>query len=113
MSKIVVTVERVENRSEFLTHVRAITGVGLADISNRIGTGLPLVEYVLFLNNHEDVAQRLRSLVALETIAQLKIFELMPDENFAGCPREQCEISTSVLLNILDAHEMQRRQLET
>lgn len=112
MSKIVITVDDVANRADFVSCVRRITEMHVSEIVSRIGAGVPLAEFVLFENNHADVAQQLLEFIQLENTATIRIYELMQNEQFSKCPLDECEISPSILKNILDSHEA-RREFDT
>jgi hypothetical protein len=86
--------------------------MSISDIRSRIEKRVPLVEWTMFMNDHDDVAQRLRDLATIEEDGEgtLGIFELMPDEDFSTCPRDICQITVDVLRNILNSHdELPRR----
>ena len=107
MSKIVIIPGTVNDQARFISHVQRVTGSGIAEIRKRIGSHLPLGEWTLFMNDHNDTAARLRDLLTVEDRGEgsLQVFELMPDEDFSKCSREECEITPAVLRNILDSRE--------
>lgn len=102
MSKIVVTVKSVNGPARFISHVRRVTGMGVGDIRTRLDGRTPLIEWTLFMNDYDEVAQRLRDLMTVEERDEgaLRFFELMPDERFSDCPPDRREISVDVLQNI-------------
>jgi len=114
MSKIIVVPKDVTNRSEFISRVRSVTKQGMAEILKCIDDKSPLVEWELFLNNHDDVAMNLKALLAIadDGVGELLLYELMPDEAFADCPVDQCEITAEILRGILDKHDDERAQLD-
>jgi hypothetical protein len=114
MSKIAITAKGVTDRPRFISRVRSATEMSLEDIVSRLEKQEPLVEYILFNNDHDEIARRLRALLAVEDQGEgeLRIFELMPDEQFSEAPLDQTEISASTLKNILDSHDNQRTQLD-
>jgi hypothetical protein len=114
MARIVATVDKVANKKQFVADVRQATDLPLSDITARLDTGSPLVDFMLFMNDHEEIARRLRDLIATQEQGNgvFRFFELQPEEDFETCPLEQCEISASVLRNILDSHEATRSRLD-
>jgi hypothetical protein len=112
MSKIVVKVENVTRLGDVMPAIRKITGLGISDAKQRIESGRPLVEYALFYNDHDEIAQRLRELMTELPKAgvKLRLFELDEGEEFESMPNaSKYEISSDVLENILLRHE---RELE-
>jgi hypothetical protein len=112
MSTIIVVADSVKDRFKFLTHVRRLTGLAFSDLNARINANHPIAEFRLFFNDHEEIAARIRDLITIQSNDEgtLKIYELMDDEDFRACPRGECEISTEILENILNAHDEARRK---
>lgn len=111
MSKIVLTMNSERPSASLISRLRQLTGLGISEIKTRIGQGLPLVEYTLFENNHDEIASRLRAMAGLasETDGQIRVFELKVNEDYADCPRDLCEISLKTMHYILDTHDDQMR----
>lgn len=89
-----------------------LLGLPIKEAKDRIETGEPLYEAILFMNDHPEVAALLGSLVALLVQAGVifRVFELEEDEHFATAPREEIEVDPEILSNILA--EWQRRDQE-
>jgi hypothetical protein len=108
MSKIVVVVNGVpgERRTEVLARLRAITGSSLGELRRCLDFGDPVMEVLLFRNDHETIARRLRQLISDMPIlgTSLHLFELAPDQRFVP-QTGGCEITPEILTNILDASE--------
>jgi hypothetical protein len=108
MSKIVVKVENGTRLADVMPAIRKITGLGISDAKQRIESGRPLVEYLLFYNDHDEIAQRLRELMTVlpRSGARLQLFELDEGDEFESLPdASEYEISSDVLENILSSHE--------
>jgi hypothetical protein len=106
-------VEEVKDPTSFVADVRRITGMPIAAIRASVTGDGPLVEYLLFHNDHDEVADRLRQLLRLEdTGVRFRIFGMQPDETFITHSAKFREITPVVLKNILDAHDEGLRQLE-
>ncbi len=108
MSKIVVKVENVTRLGDVMPAIRKITGLGISDAKQRIESGRPLVEYLLFYNDHDEIAQRLRELMTVlpRSGVRLRLFELDEGEEFESMPNaSKYEISSDTLENILLTHE--------
>lgn len=102
MSKIAVLVGE-EAPARLLLKLGRETGLGLSVIKSRIQNQEPVFEPELFMNDHPEVAGRLRRIMAAskEHQVELKLFELEPKESFRTAPLEQSRITTEVLENIL------------
>jgi hypothetical protein len=108
MSKIAIKVEITEPRSEVLAAVRKATGMGFSDIRERILGGRPVVEYVLYYNDHDEKAQRLRDLLA--QLAPLgvrpRIYELEEGRSLEELPDPAIyEVTTEFLVGLLDDYD--------
>lgn len=114
MSKIVIVPRKVARRTDFVSKVRKVTGQSISGIKTSIDTPSPLIECVLFMNDHEENARQLEDLLAFEDdgIANFQIYELMPEESFDDCRRTLCEIDAEVLRGILDKHAYEREKLD-
>jgi hypothetical protein len=108
MSKIVVKVENVTQLGDVMPAIRKITGLGISEAKQRIESGRPLVEYLLYYNDHDEIAQRLRELMTVlpRSGARIRLFELDEGDEFESLPDASAyEISSDVLENILLRHE--------
>ena len=115
MPKIVVKVEKVTRLADIMPAIRKITGLGISEAKQRIESGRPIVEFLLYYNDHDEIARRLRELmIAIPQLgARLRLFELDEGEEFEALPNATAyEISSDVLKNILLLHEreLERRQ---
>jgi hypothetical protein len=115
MPKIVIMAKTVNDPPKFISHIKRVTGLRISDIQLRLHKHLPLVEWTLFMNDHDEIAQRLRDLLTLEDRSEgvFGIFELMPEEDFSQCSRDTCEISAPILRNILDSYDERRLRRES
>ncbi|MGE3809206.1 MAG: hypothetical protein AB7K24_31470 [Gemmataceae bacterium] len=107
MSKIVILVDSYRDKLNLAWRIRQSTGLGLAAINQRLESKLPVLEEVLFHNNHDEVAAKLREFVqgVSAEMATLRIFEVGEDEEFATCPQDRREIPSETLFNILAEHD--------
>jgi hypothetical protein len=103
MSKIVLRSSLSNVNAITLSKLKKVTNMGFRELNKNIQNGTPFYEVILFMNNHEEIAQRLRDIVKIFDDAKipLDVFELEPDEEFDKCPLHECKISTQVLENIL------------
>ena len=103
MSRITFFVEKIPPRAEALHRIRRATGQSYAEIQRRIQGGVALVEYVLFMSDHKEVAERSRKLVAaLSGVgADFRIFETAHDVSVRSIPSPIDEIDVGTLENIL------------
>lgn len=88
-------------------HIHKVTGRSVAEIQRCIHHKTALIEYVLFMGDHNEIAERLRNL--LKTLSQagegFRIFELNDDEGVSGILDGANEIDANVLETILLSHE--------
>jgi hypothetical protein len=105
MSRITFFVEKIPPRAEALYRIRQATGQSYAEIQRRIRSGVALVECVLFMNDHEEVAERLRRLVAAlsKVGADFRIFETAHDVAVPAIPSPIDEIDADALESILSS----------
>jgi hypothetical protein len=114
MSKIVVVARSVpkDRRFDAIARIREITGKAISEISRCLNSGEALVVEELFMNDHDEVAARLRRLVrelpALDV--RFALSEVSTDYDGGELPEGDDEISIEVLENILHAHEEIRRR---
>lgn len=87
-----------------LPALRRITGASVATISEALTSRAPLLNVVLFRNDHEEHASKMTAIIdeAAKAGVQLRVFELREDESFESCPKDRCEISIDGLRRILD-----------
>ncbi|WP_294925887.1 hypothetical protein [uncultured Paracoccus sp.] len=109
MSKVAILVQQEKNLPA-VANLAKILSLSLGEARSRIAEGKPLYEGLLFMNNHQEVSTRLRSLVTLLEQVEIpfRIFELEEDENFSFAPHDETEIDSETLENIL--LEWERRQ---
>jgi hypothetical protein len=113
MSKIVVIGRDVpsDRRAVAFARIRRITGKAISEISRNLRLGEPLVVENLFLNDHDEVAERLRMLLReLPTIGvRLTLFELPTGQDVDEMPPSHEEIQIEILENILNAHDDRKK----
>jgi hypothetical protein len=105
MSKIVVFVDNsVDNSS--LMDIKRLTNLPLSEVRQKISVEQPLVEYPLFYNNHEEVAQILRGLIHTFSSHSInaRFFEIEEEENILEMENKSLfQIPSDIVLNILDS----------
>ncbi len=103
-----------EVSNNILMDIRRTTDLSLAKIRQSIGSGQPFAEFPLFYNDHDEVSQKLRSLVSILTSNSVaaSFFELEEDEELNSDNRNSTEISSTTLLNILEAHDSGIERME-
>jgi hypothetical protein len=114
MSKVVISLD-TEVPNNVLMDIRRTTDLSLAEIRQSISSGQPFAEFPLFYNDHDEVAQKLRSLVSVLTSNSVtaSFFELEEDEELTSDNRDLTEISSTTLLNILEAHDSGIERMES
>lgn len=107
MSKIAITVDRPADVAKLVPALRRVTGMGVGEIKARIDEGRPVAEYVLFGNDHDEVARKLRDLSAdLPALgARARVYELGEDDAFEEADLATNEIDLEILRNILQSHD--------
>jgi hypothetical protein len=107
MSKISISLNS-EVPNAALMHIKRITSLGLNEIRQNVGTGQPFFNALLFYNDHDDVAQKIRDLISTfnSNSVEASFFELEEDEELNQSNRDISEISSDTLLNILEAHDL-------
>lgn len=115
MSKIAVVVEKPQVTAPIVALIRPITGRSAAEIDRDLRAGRPVCEYVLFLNDHDEVAATLLRLTGelSSAGAAVRVFELDDAESLADLGGSTtAEISLEILRSILDTHdrEVERQQ---
>jgi hypothetical protein len=101
---IVMIVDDGGKSNEAIRLLKKTTDLGIGEIVTRLKERRPILEYPLFFNDHEEVAERLRDLVSnLPRLGvSFRLFELHEDVAFA--------LSPEGLRNILEMHEEIARQ---
>lgn len=105
MSKIVIVVTSAPHLVRTIEALRrASPTTGMAELRTRITARAPVFEAVLFENDYPEVAARLQVLTRelAKAGAQLRVFELRPDEAFDPAAEiSRWEITPQTLANIL------------
>ncbi|HEX9047476.1 MAG TPA: hypothetical protein VF988_10655 [Verrucomicrobiae bacterium] len=99
MSKISLSVVKFSDFMAVARCLRPITGQSIAKIREAVEDGSPLFQQELFYNDHDEVADRLRRILASFEESSIT-FEVFEDERL---------ISATVLRNILTAHDQIRQ----
>lgn len=108
MSRIDIVVAQLADPSQTLAILRqAEPETSIAEFQRRIAARIPAVEYVLFENDHVEVAAKLGMLVREipASGAAMQIFELPGDVQFEAHDQSRREIPSSTLENILGSAE--------
>lgn len=107
MSKAVIVIDQSEVSGKALMAIKPLTGASLADLKLAIGGGLPILSEKLFYNNHDDVSQKLKSLLSVlhtESVSY-SIYELDEESEFKNeADHSVDKIDEETLLNILNSH---------
>lgn len=103
MSRIVLFSEHTDLDMRTLMSLKQALGCGLSEVQNAITSRRPILDCTLFMNDHDDVARRIRAVLKLleDAHVPLQVFELEPDEDSGSCPRSEGLISLETLENIL------------
>lgn len=107
MSKIAIVIAAAPNPAPTLAALRRLLpDTSLAEFRERLSAGAPIVEEKLFGNDYPEVAERILGLMEAlpDTGAELRYFELEPDEDFdAAADLTLWEITPETVRNILDS----------
>ncbi|RYZ25409.1 MAG: hypothetical protein EOP49_44665 [Sphingobacteriales bacterium] len=116
MSQIAIVVKGTEADAAALLKIKAVTGQSVQDIKTAIQEQKPVYTGVLFFNDHDEVAEKLKSL--LDSLDKnglgYSIYELEEGEDFANVAgQEQAyAITKETLLNILQTFDRERERQE-
>ena len=105
MSNIVVYLSHDANRADAVHRLHKVTQKSLNDVRTSLVNNAPLLEVELFEGDYDSHARMLRELLACldELSLGSRIYELPEGETMETCTFvEKCEISPSVLENILN-----------
>lgn len=108
MSKIVLRCGEEWLKAENLKILKELTNLGFLEIKDRIRKDKSVAEFVLFLNDHEEVENRLTNLItaAEERDLQISLFEIDAAENFADIENTKVfEISSQTLRNMFKSRK--------
>ena len=108
MSKIVLKVAEPVTANQAIAAIRTVTDQSVADIKHALCQGGILSESLLFMNDHEECAEKLLQLISVlqKNHVSYRLYELEPDEHYeAAALPPKYEISEEVLHNILDSHQ--------
>jgi hypothetical protein len=115
MSKLVLKCGKEWLKAENLKVLKETTKLGFSEIKNRIGEDKSVAEFVLFLNDHEEIEDRLTNLIsaAEEKCLEFSLFEISEDENFDEIGNtKKFEISARTLRNIFESRKETIKQLD-
>ena len=103
MSKIVIRAQ-AKPSAPLLSKLRKLMPLSLEAFRTRLEGVGPLVEGIVFGNDHDEVALVLLGVVdALESEGvSYELYELAYDEDFASAPLDCCIVSLETLQNILE-----------
>jgi hypothetical protein len=110
MSKIVLVASEKTLTPKALVELQRCTKRTLSDLQSSAASGRPVYVGELFLNDHDDIANTLRSIIALSASANfgLNIFELEPEEVFETALFDDCRIEVDTLHNLLTEWDKRR-----
>jgi len=114
MSKIIIKIYDIKDKSNLISIIKGITGDSFGNIKSNLENGRPIIDVELFTNRYAENALMLRKLMKeiSENGSELKIWELPEGariETYAQI--DKCEISAEILTNILDAADQDVEQL--
>lgn len=111
MSKISVSIQTPipgdEQDAKLVLALKNVTGLGAADIKERLAKGKDayLLRGELYLNDHVDIASNIREvlLILRQYEVPAQILEILYDESWEDpIDLDLCQISEDILLNMLD-----------
>lgn len=114
MSKIVFKCGEKWLKAENLKILKEITKLGFTEIKDRIREDKSVAEFVLFLNDHEEIEDQLTNLIvaARKKDLEFSLFEINEEENFAEIENiKNFEISSQTLQHIFESRKETIKQL--
>lgn len=107
--KIIVKLDTPEPNAELISLLRKITGLGIAEIKNRIINGEPVAEYVLFSNDQPEVERSLVSLITQTSSKnRLKLYDIGENESWEDNEDiSKKEITSDMLLNYFKERKLE------
>lgn len=115
MSKIILKCGKEWLKAENLKILRKVTNLSYLDICERINNNKPVVEFLLFFNDYEEIEQLLKSLIDNAEKKQLafEIYEIGEDEIFSTVKNvESFKITLQMLRNIFESSKETIRHLQ-
>jgi hypothetical protein len=106
MGKIVIAAQT--DKTDAVTDLRKhLPGKSIGEIRQALTTGAPLVDRVLFFNDHDEAAVQLNAVVAdlQKHGIEPRVYELDEDEHVSQLVDSDKQESVEYLRNILDRHE--------
>jgi hypothetical protein len=106
MSKIIVTIDSAISNN-VLMDLKRVTDLSLAEIRQSIGSGRPLINFFLFNNDHDEIAQKLRSLISVLSSNSIEssLFELRDNEELDSINKDRRRVPPEGILRLLAQRE--------
>jgi hypothetical protein len=106
MSKIVVTIDSTVSNS-VLMDLKRVTDLSLTEIRQSVGSGQPLVNFLLFNNDHDEISQKLRGLISVlsSNSVESSLFELRDNEDLDSVNRDRRRVPPEGILRLLAQRE--------
>jgi hypothetical protein len=115
MAKIVARLERVADVAKSALFVHRLMGMPVIEAKNRIQNAEPVAEFLLFYNDHNEVAAKLQGLLAgASGLGLLRLYELQDDEDSSTIgPTDRREVTMEIVNNILHGFDREVRRQQT
>jgi len=114
VSRILVESVPGTDVSRLVKVARKVLGHSLTELRRDLETSSRIGEFLLFGNDHDAVASRLRALLRALDAERLsyRLYELREDEPLAREARDEAALSSEELENLLQAHaaELERQR---
>ncbi len=112
--RIAIVPNHVSQRREFIQLARSATEKSLGEVTQAVDDHTLLAEWELNMNDHQQVAQQIRSLFQIDKqgLGKLTYYVLDQDETYASVPLEERRQSLSAVQDILNAHDEDLQWLE-
>ncbi|REC61462.1 hypothetical protein DRF65_16120 [Chryseobacterium pennae] len=114
MSKIAIIINNDSVSANTLFELKKVTGESVDAIRKNISDHKPIVEGLLFYNDHDEVSEKLFKVVRdlAKNDITYSIFELEEDEEYNTIDSKNQEISADTLYNIIEEHNREIRRQE-
>jgi len=106
VTKIAIRVQPPVGPRELMV-LKGVLDRSLGELRRCIDSELPIVELTLFMNDHEEAAERMKKLVALARgpgAMSMEFFELEDEEVLSPANADLTELAAQAALNILEMH---------
>ena len=94
--------------------IKRATALSLSDIRQAVNSGQPLINFLLFNNDHDEVAQKLRNLISIlsSNSIETSLFELRESEDLDSINKDNRKVSSDGILKLLSKRDRDMEAME-